>query len=137
MSNWVEGQFGGFAAQGLSGQFLLGLLLGAVWSPCVGPTLGAASILAAKGENLGQVALTMIAFGIGAALPLIAIGLLSREASSRWRGRLMEAGKGGKALLSALLIAIGLLVATGIDKRLETLLVDASPAWLTRLTTQF
>jgi cytochrome c-type biogenesis protein len=108
-----------------------------VWSPCVGPTLGAASILAAKGENLGQVALTMIAFGIGAALPLIAIGLLSREALARWRGRLMEAGKGGKALLGALLIAIGLLVASGLDKRLETLLVDASPAWLTGLTTQF
>jgi cytochrome c-type biogenesis protein len=137
VSNWVEGQFGGFAAQGLSGQFLLGLLLGAVWSPCVGPTLGGASILAAKGENLGQVALTMIAFGIGAAVPLIAIGLLSREALSRWRGRLMEAGKGGKALLGGLLVAIGLLVATGLDKRLETLLVDASPAWLTRLTTQY
>jgi cytochrome c biogenesis protein CcdA len=137
VSNWVEGQFGGFAARGLSGQFLLGLLLGAVWSPCVGPTLGAASILAAKGENLGQVAITMIAFGIGAAVPLIAIGLLSREALSRWRGRLMEAGKGGKALLGALLIAIGLLVATGLDKRLETLLVDASPARFTRLTSQF
>jgi cytochrome c-type biogenesis protein len=137
VSNWVEGQFGGFAAQGLGGQFLLGLLLGAVWSPCVGPTLGAASILAAKGENLGEVALTMVAFGIGAAIPLIAIGLLSREALSRWRGRLMEAGKGGKVLLGGVLIAIGLLVATGLDKRLETFLVDASPAWLTRLTTQF
>jgi cytochrome c-type biogenesis protein len=108
-----------------------------VWSPCVGPTLGAASILAAKGENLGQVALTMIGFGIGAAVPLIAIGLLSREALSRWPGRLMEAGKGGKALLGGLLVAIGLLVATGLHKRLETLLVDASPAWLTRLTTQY
>ena len=137
VSNWVEGQFGGFAAHGLGGQFLLGLLLGAVWSPCVGPTLGAASILAAKGENLGEVALTMVAFGIGAAVPLIAIGLLSREALSRWRGRLMEAGKGGKVLLGGVLIAIGLLVATGLDKRLETFLVDASPAWLTQLTTQF
>jgi cytochrome c-type biogenesis protein len=96
VSNWVEGQFGGFAARGLSGQFLLGLLLGVVWSPCVGPTLGAASILAAKGENLGQVAITMIAFGIGAAVPLIAIGLLSREALSRWRGRLMEAAKAAR-----------------------------------------
>src|SRR6476661_1780767 len=137
VSNWVEGQFGGFAAHGLGGQFLLGLLLGAVWSPCVVPTLGAASILAAKGENLGEVALTMVAFGIGAAVPLIAIGLLSREALSRWRGRLMEAGKGGKVLLGGVLVAIGLLVATGLDKRLETFLVDASPAWLTRLTTQF
>jgi len=137
VSNWVEEQFGGFAAHGLGGHFLLGLLLGAVWSPCVGPTLGAASILAAKGENLGEVALTMVAFGIGAAIPLIAIGLLSREALSRWRGRLMEAGKGGKVLLGGVLVAIGLLVATGLDKRLETFLVDASPAWLTRLTTQF
>ena len=77
----------------------------------------------------------MVAFGIGAAVPLIAIGLLSRKALSRWRGWLMEAGKGGKVLLGGVLVAIGLLVATGLDKRLETLLVDASPAWLTRLTT--
>jgi hypothetical protein len=62
---------------------------------------------------------------------------LSREALSRWRGRLMEAGKGGKVLLGGVLVAIGLLVATGLDKRLETFLVDVSPAWLTRLTTQF
>jgi cytochrome c-type biogenesis protein len=142
VSNWVEGKFGGFAANGsavsgLGGQFLLGLLLGAVWSPCVGPTLGAVSILAAKRENLGQVTLTMLAFGIGAGLPLILFGLLSREALSRWRGRLMGAGKGGKATLGAFLVAIGLLVATGLDKRLETVLVDASPAWLTRLTTRF
>lgn len=137
VSNWMEGQFGGFAATGLWGQFALGLLLGAVWSPCVGPTLGAASLLAAKGENLAQVALTMIAFGIGAALPLILLGLVSREAFMRWRGRLMEAGNSGKALLGGLLVAIGLLIATGLDKRLETALVDASPAWLTRLTTQF
>lgn len=136
-SNWVEEQFGGFSAHGLGGQFALGLLLGAVWSPCVGPTLGAASILAAKGENLGEVGLTMVMFGVGAALPLILFGLLSREALSRWRVRLIEAGKGGKALLGGVLIAVGLLVATGLDKRLETFLVDASPAGLTRLTTQF
>ena len=130
-------QLGGFATSGLWGQFALGLLLGAVWSPCVGPTLGAASILAAKGENLGQVAATMFAFGLGAALPLMLLGLLSREAMMRMRGRLMEAGKGGKMLLGGLLVAIGLFVATGLDKRLETVLVDASPAWLTELTTKF
>lgn len=135
VSNWVEERFGGFTASGLNGQFLLGLLLGAVWSPCVGPTLGAASLLAAKGEDLGQVAFTMFAFGLGAGLPLIGLGLLSREAFMRWRGRLMETGKTGKAALGALLIAVGLLVASGIDKRLETWLVDASPAWLTTLTT--
>jgi cytochrome c biogenesis protein CcdA len=137
VSNWVEQRFNGFTAAGLGGQFALGLLLGAAWSPCVGPTLGAASLLAAKGEDLAQVALTMFAFGVGAALPLALIGLLSREAMMRWRGRLMEAGQGGKALLGALLVAIGLLVATGLDKRLEAKLVELSPAWLTELTTRF
>jgi len=137
VGNWVDERMGGLATTGLWGQFALGLLLGAVWSPCVGPTLGAASILAAKGENLGQVALTMFVFGLGAALPLMLLGLLSREAMMRMRGKLMEAGKGGKMILGGLLVAIGLFVASGLDKQLETVLVDASPAWLTELTTKF
>lgn len=134
---WVDDRFGGFTATSLWGQFGLGLLLGAVWAPCVGPTLGAASILAAKGEDLGQVAATMLAFGVGAALPLMVLGFASREAMLRWRGRLADAGKGGKMVLGVVLVAIGLLVATGADKRLETALVDASPEWLTNLTTRF
>jgi len=137
VSQWAGGYLDNFAATGLAGQFGLGVLLGAVWSPCVGPTLGAASLLAAKGENLGQVALTMLVFGIGAALPLMLLGFVSREAMQRWRSRLMEAGRGGKALLGVLLVAIGLLIATGLDKRLEAALVDASPEWLTNLTTRF
>jgi cytochrome c-type biogenesis protein len=137
VGSWVDDRFGGFSGNSLYGQFGLGLLLGAVWAPCVGPTLGAASILAAKGENLGQVALTMLAFGIGAALPLMVLGFVSREAMMRWRGRLMEVGKGGKMLLGVLLVAVGLIVATGADKRLEAFLVSISPDWLTHLTTQY
>jgi len=137
VGSWVDERFGGFSATSLWGQFGLGVLLGAVWAPCVGPTLGAASILAAKGEDLGQVALTMLVFGIGAALPLMVLGFVSREAMMRWRGRLMEAGKGGKMLLGALLLAVGLLIATGADKQLETFLVDISPQWLTNLTTRY
>jgi cytochrome c biogenesis protein CcdA len=137
VSGWTESRFGGISTSGIKGQFALGILLGAVWSPCVGPTLGAASVLAAQGKDLAQVALVMLAFGIGAALPLLLLGLLSREALIRWRARLMEAGKGGKALLGGLLVVVGLLIVSGFDKQLETLLVNASPAWLTDLTTRF
>ena len=137
VSNWAGGYADNFTPGDLAGQFGLGLLLGAVWSPCVGPTLGAASVLAAKGENLPQVALTMAAFGIGAALPLLLLGTLSREALMRWRSRLMEGGKAGKTALGLILVAVGLLVATGLDKRLEAILVEASPDWLTQLTTRF
>lgn len=137
ISNWTEQRFGGFSTSGLSGQFGLGLLLGAVWVPCVGPTLGAASLLAAQGENLGQVALTMLAFGLGAGIPLGALGLLSREALLRWRDRMAGAGKGLKIAMGAILIAIGILILSGFDRQLETWLVEISPAWLTTLTTRF
>ena len=137
ISDWADRRFGGFNSSGLQGQFGVGLLLGAVWTPCVGPTLGAASVLAARGENLLQVGFTMAAFGIGAALPLLALGTLSREAMLRWRNRLMRAGQGGKAVLGGLLVLIGVLILTNLDKRLETTLLDLSPEWLVRLTTQF
>lgn len=137
ISNMIEETFGHVSTRGVGGQFALGLLLGAVWAPCVGPTLGAASVLAAQGEDLGQVALTMAAFGIGAAAPLLVMGIASREALIRWRGRLLDAGSGGKTVLGILLVAVGLLILTGLDKRIETALVEASPAWLTSLTTRF
>ncbi|MBM3534124.1 MAG: cytochrome c biogenesis protein CcdA [Alphaproteobacteria bacterium] len=137
MGNWVQERAGSLSTRGLGGQFAAGFVLGAVWSPCVGPTLGAASVLAARAENLGGVALTMFAFGLGAALPLLAIGLMSREALTRWRGRLLAAGSRGKVAMGAAVAAIGVLVLTGLDKRVEAALVEASPAWLTELTTRF
>jgi cytochrome c biogenesis protein CcdA len=137
VANWTEQNFGGFSTSGLGGQFCVGLLLGAVWSPCVGPTLGAASLLASQGRDLWQVAATMAVFGFGAALPLALLGLASRGRLARMRDRLLSAGKHGKMLLGALFVLVGLAVVTGLDKRVEATLVDASPAWLTDLTTRF
>jgi cytochrome c biogenesis protein CcdA len=137
LSDKIDGAFRGFPATGALGQFGLGLVLGAVWSPCVGPTLGAASLLAARGENLQQVALTMSAFGFGAALPLLLLGALSRRLMSNWRDSLLGAGGYVKQALGVLLIALGALILSGHDKDLEAALVAASPDWLTRLTTTF
>jgi cytochrome c-type biogenesis protein len=138
VSGWADRHFGsGFASSGLAGQFAIGLLLGAVWSPCVGPTLGAASLLASQGHDLPRVALTMAVFGVGAALPLVLLGLLSRATLMRVRSSLMSAGKLGKGLLGASFIVIGFLIVSGADKRVEAILVDASPQWLTDLTTSF
>ena len=136
-ANWTEQRFGTFSTSGLSGQFGVGLLLGAVWAPCVGPTLGAASLLAARGENLGQVSLTMLAFGVGAALPLLLLGFASRETIMSWRGELMTGGKAGKAIMGALLVLVGVAILTGFDKKVETILTQAAPAWLIDLTTRF
>jgi cytochrome c-type biogenesis protein len=142
LANWAHDRLGGAhldgtESGGVGGQFAVGLLLGAVWSPCVGPTLGAASLLAAQGRDLGQVALTMLVFGLGAAFPLLLLGIASRETMMRWRARLATAGPGLKMGFGTILVAVGLLTLTGLDKRVETALVDASPQWLTDLTTRF
>ena len=122
---------------GLGGQYVLGLLLGAVWSPCVGPTLGAASLLAAQGRELSSVAFVMVAFGLGTAVPLLVVGSLSRQALLHWRGRMVGAGKTGKLVLGGGALAVAALILTGTDHVLEGALVAASPAWLTELTTRF
>lgn len=130
IGNWTEQKFGNTKSEGLSGQFGVGVLLGAVWSPCVGPTLGAASVLAAQGRELGHVALTMFAFGIGSALPLLMLGMLSRDSLMRWRGRMLSFGKGGKAALGAVLVASGLLILFGLDKAIETALLRVLPQFM-------
>jgi sulfite exporter TauE/SafE len=86
---------------------------------------------------LVQVALVMALFGIGAAAPLVLIGLASRELVMRWRGRLLAAGSAGKGVLGAAMVVIALVIATGADRRIETILTAWSPAWLADLTTRF
>ncbi|MBV9586414.1 MAG: sulfite exporter TauE/SafE family protein [Alphaproteobacteria bacterium] len=136
-SGWAGGVTSGYAAQGLAGQFVLGVLLGAVWSPCVGPTLGAASMLAAQGRDLAQVSATMLMFGVGVSLPLLGLGLLSREAMLRWRHRLDRFGEHGRVALGMIVAVTGGLILTGLDQWLESILVAASPDWLVQLTARF
>lgn len=137
VGSFAQDKLGGFSTHGLLGQFGVGLLLGAVWSPCTGPTLGAASVAAAQSKHLGLVALVMLAYGLGAGLPMLALGFLSRETMMRWRGGMMNAGKGLKQVMGALLLAVGVLMLSGYDRTVETKLVQASPTWLTNVTTRF
>lgn len=122
---------------GLAGQFAIGLALGVVWSPCVGPTLGAAIVLAAQASNLPQVASLMGVFGVGAALPVLALAYASRSAMGKARGAMLRAGQAGKTILGASMVVVAAVILLGLDKPVETWLVEHSPAWLTELTTRY
>ncbi len=122
------------SADTLTGLFLLGALLGIVWSPCVGPTLGSAIILASQGENLVHATAVMALFGVGAAIPLIALGLMSHQAMLRFKSKLSATGKVGKKLLGSLLLLLGLFVVTGMDKFFEAWILTNTPEWLSNLT---
>lgn len=137
IGNWASARSSAVEGNGIAGQFSLGLLLGAVWSPCVGPTLGAASLLASQGEAIGQVAVIMAIFGVGAALPLLVIGTLGRDAMARMRGSFGATARYGKLLLGIGMVVAGALVLSGIDKTIEAWAVEHGPDWMTALSTRY
>ncbi len=120
---------------GLPGQFILGLLLGIVWTPCVGPTFGAAVTLASSGQNLGQATLVMALFAIGISIPLVTLGLVSRKAMANVRGKMLTAGKIGKQLLGGIMLLLGGMILSGTDKLFQAWMLQAAPEWLVQLTT--
>jgi len=106
-----------------------------VWSPCVGPTLGAAITLASQGQNLGQVTLSMALFGLGAGAPLVLLGMLSRQATIRIRGTLLAGGKLGRQVLGSAMLLLGVMILSGVDKLFERWVLNSAPDWLVSLTT--
>ncbi|WP_068077682.1 cytochrome c biogenesis CcdA family protein [Novosphingobium lentum] len=133
---WAHARQAGFAGRGLAGQAAIGVLLGLVWSPCVGPTLGAAIVLAAQGKDLLSAATTMVAFGLGIAAVLLVIAYGARSAFARRRSGLMMAGKVGKRLLGGVLVAMGTLIVTGGDRLLEGVILSHLPPALVDFSVQ-
>ncbi len=122
---------------GIGGQFISGALLGVIWSPCAGPTLGAAVGLAAQGDRVDAAAATMAAFAMGAATPILALAYGTRQAILARRDWLARVSRVGKPLMGTAFVGIGILVLTGLDKIVETSLTRAMPDWLVTVTTRF
>jgi cytochrome c-type biogenesis protein len=133
----ANAQIAGFKADSLWGQGLLGLMLGLVWSPCVGPTLGAAVTLASQGDSVVQALLTMFVFGLGAALPMGLLAYGSRAAMAGRRKAMGEAGLWGKRVMGVGLLSVGALVLSGADHVLAAWMTRQMPPWLLDLTTRF
>lgn len=120
------------ADQGLGAQFFIGALLGGVWSPCVGPTLGAALGLATRSETLAHAAAIMAAFGLGSATFLLAAGYASRAVMGQ-RLRLLQAGESGRLVFGIVLLLVGASVASGVDKLIESAVLARLPQWWVEL----
>jgi len=99
--------------------------------------VGAAIVLASQGKHLAGSAALMGLFSVGAALPIVILGHISRSAMMSVRRRLLQAGRAGKVALGSAMLLIASATISGRDRQAEAWLVNHSPAWLTNLTTRF
>ena len=114
----------------LRGQFLGGALLGAVWSPCVGPTLGGAISLAYSGESLALATGIMISFAMGISTIIIALGYGAREAIMSRQAAMRVLAEKSKPLMGIIFIAVGIMILTHFNQIIEVWLLDLMPDWL-------
>lgn len=125
------------SGDGWHGQYAVGLLLGIVWAPCVGPTLGVAIAAASVGEDLAASFVTFLVFGLGVAASILAFAYASRKALGEKRKSLQNIAKFGKPLFGVMLLVVGAMVMSGFDKVIEIALLDVLPQGLVEFTTQF
>lgn len=119
---------------GLLGQALGGALLGAAWSPCIGPTLGGAIALASSGGSLLQAGVIMLAFSLGVATLIIGLGYGAREFLMRNRARAQALAIRARPVIGIIFILVGIALMSGFVQYLEFLAVQYLPIWLQNLS---
>ncbi|SPF79820.1 cytochrome c biogenesis CcdA family protein [Pseudoprimorskyibacter insulae] len=118
----------------LGGQFAGGLLLGLVWSPCIGPTLGGAIALASQGEGLLRVTAIMAAFALGVSTLILGLAYGTRGALGRYNAKLRAASGPLRKLLGAAFLLVGLGILFQWHHIIEGWLIEHLPAWLIDLS---
>ncbi|MDP6873828.1 MAG: cytochrome c biogenesis CcdA family protein [Alphaproteobacteria bacterium] len=124
----------GMDSAGLRGQFLGGAMLGAVWSPCIGPTLGGAISLASQGRDVIWAGAIMMAFALGVSAMMLALAFGTREVvAKRQQALRLLAGK-AKLILGITFLLVGAGILFGVDHWLESQVLDILPEWLQDLS---
>ena len=116
------------------GQFFAGVLLGIVWSPCIGPTLGGAIALASQGEGLGQATLIMVGFAMGVSTLILGLSYGARSALQRRQALMRRLAEKSRPILGAVFLAVGLMILFKIHHIIEAWAVQTLPAWLIDLS---
>ncbi|WP_299931778.1 cytochrome c biogenesis CcdA family protein [uncultured Pelagimonas sp.] len=134
MSARADAQMDDVDRNSLRGQFLGGLLLGAVWSPCIGPTLGGAISLASQGEGLLRATFIMSAFALGVSTLILGLAYGTRGAIGRYNAQLRGLAVAARPILGRVFILVGTALLLKWHHYIEAWLIGALPAWLIDLS---
>lgn len=87
ITNGIGGFASGVVTHDLSnfGGFVLGTTLGLVWTPCAGPVLGSILTIIATSKDIAWASVLLIAYAIGAAIPMLIIAYGGQAVTTRVR----------------------------------------------------
>ena len=112
---------------------LVGVSLGVVWTPCVGPIMASVISLAVSNTvNLGSILIT-VAYSLGTSIPMFLIMIGGRSLLRKVPWLTLRAA-GIQRAFGALMIVVAVVVALGWDRTIETSLLTAAPGYGAGLT---
>jgi len=120
---------------GFFGGVVVGISLGLIWTPCVGPILASVISLALTGSVTGTAVILTLAYALGTALPMLVIILGGQSLLSRNRWLLSRAAF-IQQVFGLIMIVTAAAIYFNLDRRLQTYILDKFPGYglgLTRL----
>ena len=118
LANWGDSLASKISpGEGLQGGFVVGCLIGLVWTPCAGPVLAVATVQIITAKTDWQGALIVLMFAAGAATPMMAIAFLGRSAMQKF-GFLVRHAVRFRQFLGLVLVAASILLYTGVANQL-------------------
>ncbi|GIW29713.1 MAG: cytochrome C biogenesis protein CcdA [Meiothermus sp.] len=107
------------------GAFVLGIVLGLGWTPCIGPILGGILTLTATGGGIHL----LVAYILGLAVPFMLVALFAERARAFLR-RAARLSHAVEIVAGVVLIAVGILLLTGTYTQLNSFFLKITPEWL-------
>lgn len=119
--------------QGFWGGIVIGLSLGLLWTPCVGPILASVISLAITGTVTAQSFLITLSYAIGTAIPLFLIMLAGSTALQRvpW---LVRNTSLIQKLFGVLMIITAVAIHFNVDRSFQTFILNTFPQYGAGLT---
>lgn len=139
---WIEQAFSKLAnkipkakasGSGFVDGLLVGLSLGLIWTPCVGPILASVISLALTGSVNGAAAIITFAYALGTAIPMLAITYGGRQLLNKvpW---LLQNTANIQKIFGVLMIITAIAIFFNVDRQFQTYILEVFPEYGDGLT---